>query len=93
MKHLVAGTVLSLAVALPATADSYSLEPFKDELFAYRNILESSNGGDVLLVEYNQKRDLDERDITRRLKVDPKYVSLETKAVEEDLVMRNGLRR
>ncbi|WP_421726679.1 alpha/beta fold hydrolase [Bauldia sp.] len=83
----------AIAWATPAVAEPLTLAPFKDELFAYPKILDQSDGGDVLLVEYDQKRDLDQRDITRRLKVDPKYVSLETQAVEQDLVIRNGRRR
>lgn len=82
-----------MAPALSLADEPYSLAPFKDELFSYRNVLETNHGGDFLVVEYNQKRDLDERDVKRRYKVDPKYVSLETKDVEEDLTLRNGWRR
>src|SRR5690606_13077107 len=68
----------------------YRLAPYKDELFAYQRVLESGYGGDYRKVEYDRPRDLHARDIERGRKVDPKYVSLDTKAVEADLVLDAG---
>jgi len=79
--------------ASPATAEPYRLAPFKDDLFAYKKILDSAYDGDMLLVEYNRQRDLVQRDVVERLRVDPKYVSLETEAVEAELSLDANGRR
>jgi len=68
----------------------YRLAPYKDELFAYQRVLESDLDGAYRVVEYDRPRDLYARDVERGTRVDPKYVSLETEAVESDLVFREG---
>ncbi len=73
--------------AASAAAEPYRLAPFKDELFAYQAVLETGYGGDLRVVEYDRDRDLIQRDVVERLKVDPKYVSLDTKAAESDLTL------
>lgn len=83
----------AIAVALaggPALAEPYRLAPYKDELFGYPRILESAYDGAYLEVEYNRPRDLYARDVEPGARVDPKYVSLETEAVEADLVLDIG---
>ena len=65
-------------------AKPYQLAPYKDDLFQYANILDRQFDGDFLLVEYNRTRDLYARDVERGTKVDPKYVSLDTEAVESE---------
>jgi hypothetical protein len=79
--------------AVPVVAEPYRLAPFKDELFAYPAILETSEGGDLRIVEYDRERDLLERDVVERQKVDPKYVSLDTGAAEADRTLVAGSRR
>jgi len=79
--------------AAPAIADPYRLAPFKDELFAYRTVLEASHGDDLRVVEYDRQRDLIERDVVERLEVDPKYVSLDTRSAEADLILAANGRR
>jgi hypothetical protein len=79
--------VLAVALALPVAAFAkaatpYQLAPWKDDLFAYPRILDSAYDGDYLEVEYNRPRDLYARDVERGTRVDPKYVSLDTKEVE-----------
>ena len=76
-----------------ALADPYRLAPFKDDLFAYPAVLETGYGGDLRIIEYDRERDLLRRDVVERLKVDPKYVSLDTQTVEADLTLTEGGRR
>ena len=77
--------VTAAQLAAPSVmAEPYRLAPFKDDLFAYPAILETGFGGDLRVVEYDRERDLLRRDVVERLKVDPKYVSLDTKAAEAD---------
>jgi hypothetical protein len=99
-----AGIVAVLAVAVlaivasgdaagakaPAAKKPYQLAPFKDDLFQYATILDTQYGGDYLLVDYNRPRDLYARDVERGTKVDPKYVSLDTDAVQRDLSLDAG---
>ncbi len=81
--------ILLLLAAFAGAAEApYRLAPYKDELFAYPKILKSEFDGAFLTIEYNRQRDLYDRDQGKR--VDPKYVSLETKAVEADLVLDAG---
>lgn len=83
-----------LALVLHAAAANApaprQLAPYKDELFAYSNILETGYGGDFLSVEYSHQRDLVDRDWLERKQVDPKYISLDTKAVEFDETLQLG---
>jgi pimeloyl-ACP methyl ester carboxylesterase len=92
--------ILLLALALltasaPASfgqdkAAPFRLAPYKDELFAYQKILETGYDGDFLKVEYDRPRDLYQRDVEDGLKVDPKYVSLDTDAVQANLELTIG---
>ena len=85
--------VLLLNPAFAANqAQPFQLAPYKDELFAYQRILESGYEGAYLKVEYDRPRDLYARDVEPGDKVDPKYVSLATQAVEADLVLEIGAR-
>jgi pimeloyl-ACP methyl ester carboxylesterase len=74
-------------------AAPYRLEPFKDDLFAYKTILKTEYGGDFLVVDYDRKRDLYERDVVERQKVRPEYVDLATEAVESDGSIKVGGRK
>src|SRR5690349_4996269 len=88
---LVIGLVLAPAALLAQDkAAPFRLAPYKDELFAYQKILETGYGGDFLKVEYDRPRDLYTRDVEDGLKVDPKYVSLDTEAVQADLELTIG---
>jgi len=85
--------VIALCLSIPAFgAEPYRLAPFKDELFAYQNILDSAYDGAYREVEYNRPRDLYARDAVRGERVDPKYVSLDTDAALADLSVRLGRR-
>jgi pimeloyl-ACP methyl ester carboxylesterase len=74
-------------VSIVAHAAGYRLEPWKDELFAYPKVMESQFEGDYLRVEYLKKRDIEERDEIPEQRVKRKYISLDTRKVEEDLVL------
>jgi hypothetical protein len=93
--HGVACLLMLVALAPAAAAKApaakpYQLAPYKDELFQYANILDTQYGGDFLLVEYDRPRDLYARDVEVGTKVDPKYVSLDTEAVESELTLDVG---
>ncbi len=83
---------LLIAFAVPSfgqeAAAPFRLAPYKDELFAYQKILERGYGDAFLKVEYDRPRDLYARDVVDGEKVDPKYVSLDTDAVQADRCRR-----
>lgn len=71
----------------------YRLEPYKDELFAYQNILRTEYGGDFLFIDYDRPRDLYARDEIKLEKVKPEYLDLATQAVQSDLSIKVGGRK
>ena len=77
-------TLLAAIVAVAAAAPPYTLAPYKDELFAYQNVLQSEFDGDFLLVDYDRPRDLYNRDEIKLEKVKPDYIDLSTGAVQVD---------
>lgn len=73
-KYLSAFMFLGLAiVAFPAQA--LELKPYKERLFKYRKPLEVHDGGDFMMLQYNPKRDINQRDELPVRKVHGKYVS------------------
>ncbi len=47
---------------LPASASADVVGPFKDDLFAAQTVLESRDGGDFTVVDYDEMRDINGRD-------------------------------
>lgn len=90
MSSRLAMTLAAAAWGVSASAqpvEPYRLAPFKDDLFAYRNVLAADYGGDFLKVEFNTRRDLDERSQAPQV-AKPEYVSLDVRSMEADLVLR-----
>ena len=75
---------LALSLSVPALAAGYRLAAYKDDLFKYPKLISSEAGGDYVVVEYVQKRDLDQRDVVPEKKTKDEYVSLVT-TFEQDL--------
>ena len=67
-----------------AAASAAPLQPFKDELFAYRTIVETADGGALRVVDYREKRDLNGRDQTPERRAKPAYVSTRVNKVQEN---------
>lgn len=82
--------VLCLVAGQAMPAEKFRLAPYKDELFRYPRILEEKYGGDFLRVEFDQKRDVVERDEKPDEKTKPDYVSLDVTPAEAELVLRDG---
>jgi hypothetical protein len=80
-----------LAVSPLAAAEApYRLAPYKDELFAYQKVLESSDDRAYEKVEYDRMRDLIDRDEVVGEKVEARYVSLDPKVVGTDMALEIG---
>ena len=87
--HLIRSLLLAaLALAcLSSAASALQLEPYKDDLFSYPVILKSDDGGDYVVVEYNELRDINGRDQVPERRVKQNYVSLQPKRSQKDLVV------
>jgi hypothetical protein len=94
MRRALASLVLgvaALAIAAGiADAAAFRLAPWKDDLFKYPALLSSKDDGAYVVVDYNQKRDLDERDIVPEKETRPEYVDLSVKKVEQDMTLTDG---
>jgi hypothetical protein len=84
MRRLLLALPVLLAV-FPAGALTLGAE--KDRLFAYPGILASEDGGDFLVVDYDERRDIDRRDEVPERRVRAKYVSLGVRRLQQDLVV------
>jgi len=94
MKRRLVGFVLG-AVALAAAtgaadAAALKLAPWKDDLFQYPAVISSKDDGAYVVVDYNEKRDLDDRDIVPEKQTKPEYVDLSIKKVEQDMTLTDG---
>lgn len=85
LRRIALPCIVALASALPASAQS--LAPYKDELFAYPAIL-SSQGEAYRVVDYQEMRDINERDQVPERRVQGKYVSTGVRKVQQDLVLK-----
>jgi len=80
--HLIFRCLLPLAVvtSLAFPAEAAPLKPFKDELFSYGTVLETADGGDYRVVDYDKMRDIHGRDQVPERRVKRAYVSLGVKS-------------
>ena len=77
-------------VCLSSPAPALQLEPYKDDLFAYPGILKTGDGGDYVVVDYNEMRDINGRDQVPERRVKQNYISLQPKRSQKDLVVTTG---
>ena len=85
----VAMAAMGLVAALAAPASADSLKSYKDELFAYPAVLKTEDGGAYTVVDYNEARDINERDEIPERRVRGKYVSTGVRKVQKDLVLKS----
>jgi hypothetical protein len=77
-----------LFVLAAGQADAQALKPFKDELFSYPAILSTEKGGDYIVVDYNEDRDINKRDQVPERRVRGTYVSTGVRKVQKDLSLK-----
>ena len=77
----------ALCAAAPASAD-LRIAPYKDELFAYPKILGTLHGGDLIVVEFDQDRDVHGRDEVPLQKAFDKFVDLGVNEHKKDVLIR-----
>lgn len=91
--HLTAiGAWLALSVATGALAQQAfgPLKPFKDDLFSAQTVLESRDGGDFKRIDYQELRDINERDETPERRVKSRYVDLGVRRQQQDETLDLG---
>ncbi len=77
----------ALLFAIPVSAQSLTLTPFKDDLFAYPALLSSEPNDVYRVVDYRELRDINERDQVPERRVRANYVSTGVRKVQKDLAL------
>lgn len=77
--------VAVVAALLAQPAGAQTLSPFKDDLFAYPAILSQNDGGDYKVVDYQELRDVNERDAVPERQVKKNYISLGVRSKQKEL--------
>jgi pimeloyl-ACP methyl ester carboxylesterase len=75
-------TLITLHAPLAA-----ELPSFKDDLFGYPGIIEQTDGGRRVVIDYNEMRDINGRDIEPERRVKRNYVSPKPKGAEKDVAL------
>ncbi len=78
----------ALACAVPASAQSPALKPFKDELFAYPALLSAEPGDVYRVVDYRELRDINGRDQVPERRARAAYVATGVRKAQQDLALR-----
>lgn len=81
---------LALAAALVLPVQAQPLKPFKDELFSYGTVVETKDGGDYRVVDYQEMRDINGRDQIPERRVKRAYVSLGVKSEQVNEAIEAG---
>lgn len=83
---------VALAIVVPssASAEGFRLAPYKDEHFAYPVVVGTKYGGDFVMVEFDEERDINGRDEIPLKKAWDKMVNLEVNQYKQDLVLNTG---
>ncbi|MHA6643377.1 alpha/beta hydrolase family protein [Mesorhizobium sp. A623] len=79
-------TLLTLSPA-PASAETLTLKPYKDALFAYPAELSNGDGGKYRVIDYRELRDINGRDQIPERRAQAKYVTTSVRSVQQDLVL------
>ena len=87
MRTFAAAFAAIASLAAPALAD-LRVAPHKDELFAYPKILGTMDGGDFIVVEFDQTRDVGGRDEVPLKKAYDKFVDLDVNELKKDVLIR-----
>ncbi|MDK1388062.1 phospholipase [Sinorhizobium sp. 8-89] len=90
VRRLMAGLLFPSLLLVGLAAEAAPLKPYRDELFGYRNVLEETDGGDFRVVDYQELRDINERDQIPERRVKRAYVSLGVKSAQVNETLNLG---
>jgi hypothetical protein len=83
-------TIAASATSSPAAPERFQLAPFKDEHFAYPRIIKTDYGGDFVMVEFTEERDINGRDEVPLKKAFDRMVDLSVNDHKQDLLFEFG---
>jgi pimeloyl-ACP methyl ester carboxylesterase len=78
--------LIVLLSAFPFVASAEALKPYKDELFAYPDILSKEEG--LTVVDYDEMRDINGRDEIPERRARGEYISTGVRTMQQDGVLR-----
>lgn len=82
IRRLIAALLFPSLLLVGFAAEAAALKPYKDELFAYGNVLEEADSGDFRVIDYQELRDINGRDQIPERRVKRAYVSLGVKSAQ-----------
>lgn len=82
---------LALALLIPQSAFAFELAPYKDRLFAYPGTLKAAPDKSYRVIDYDEYRDINERDQVPERRVHSQYISLRVRREQSDLVLETVL--
>lgn len=88
--RVVAALLLLLTLVGASPAAAYQLEPFKDRLFAYPGLLAGKADDAFVIVDYDKRRDIHQRDKEWEREVFGEYVSMRPSSSQKDLKLTAG---
>lgn len=92
--HFALATAFALVMtafsAAPALAQEGSIKPYKDALFSRFPVLETADGGAYEVIDYQELRDINERDQVPERRVKSSYVSMGVKRYQENQTLQLG---
>ncbi|MBU1315464.1 MAG: alpha/beta hydrolase [Alphaproteobacteria bacterium] len=91
--HFALATVFLVAATFAggqALAQQGPIKPYKDELFSRFQVLESADGGAYEVIDYQELRDINERDQEPERRVKSTYVSTAVRRVQENEMLQVG---
>ncbi|MER8829290.1 alpha/beta hydrolase [Mesorhizobium sp. M0938] len=83
-------TSIFLLFSCLAYGQTFSLKPFKDDLFAYPATLSSENSGAHTVIDYRELRDINARDEVPERRAHAQYVDTGVRKVQQDLLLKTG---
>ncbi|TPN88613.1 alpha/beta hydrolase [Mesorhizobium sp. CU2] len=72
-----------------ANAQTLSLKPFKDDLFAYPATLSTGDNGAYTVLDYHEMRDINQRDQVPEKRVRAQYTDPGVRKVQQDLMLKS----
>ncbi|AZO12725.1 MULTISPECIES: alpha/beta hydrolase [unclassified Mesorhizobium] len=71
-----------------ANADTFSLKPFKDDLFAYPATLSTGDNGAYMVLDYREMRDINQRDEVPEKRVHAEYTDPGVRKTQQDMMLK-----
>ncbi|WP_296745816.1 alpha/beta hydrolase [Mesorhizobium sp.] len=87
-RFFVALLTATAVFATAAEAQTPSLKPFKDDLFAYPLALSTGDNGAYTVLDYHEMRDINQRDEVPEKRVRAQYTDPGVRRVQQDLMLK-----